>query len=66
MSVCLVSAHYSMTLEEVVGCPGSGVPESSELVYGCWEPNPGPLEKQQVFLTGTLVSAVSDIDSMHT
>ena len=31
--------------------PGTGVTDSCELPYGCWELNPGPLEEQSVLLT---------------
>ena len=39
------------TLCEGVRSPGTGVIDSCELSYGCWELNPGPLEEQPVFLT---------------
>ena len=31
--------------------PGTGVTDSCEMTYGCWELNLGPLEEQLVFLT---------------
>lgn len=33
-----------------VRSPGTGVTDSCELPWGCWELNPGPLEEQLVFL----------------
>lgn len=38
--------------EEGVGCPETRVIGSCEpLWYGCWGPNPGPLQDQQVLIT---------------
>ena len=34
-----------------VKCPATGVTDSCELPYGCWELNSGPLEEQPVLLT---------------
>ena len=31
--------------QEGVRCPGTGVTDGCELPCGCWELNPGPLEK---------------------
>ena len=31
---------------EGVGFPGTGVADSCDLPWGCWEFNPGPLEEQ--------------------
>lgn len=40
-----------MCLCEVVRFPGTGIADSCELLRGCWESDPGPLEKQAVLLT---------------
>jgi hypothetical protein len=34
-----------------VGSPGTGVTDSGELLCGCWELNPAPLEEWTVLLT---------------
>jgi hypothetical protein len=39
------------SLCEGVGSPRTGVAESCELPYGCWELNPGSLGEQPVLLT---------------
>jgi len=35
--------------------PGTGVTDSCELSYGCWELNPGPLEEQPVGAQSELI-----------
>lgn len=37
--------------KEGVELPGAGVKDNCEPQCGFWEPNPGPIQKQQVFLT---------------
>jgi hypothetical protein len=37
-----------------VGFPGTGIADSCELPYRCWELNLGPLEEQPVHLTAKL------------
>lgn len=37
--------------KEDVRSPGTGVTDSHEPSWGCWESNPDPLEEQPVFLT---------------
>lgn len=36
--------------EEDIRCSGTGVADDCELLCGCWESNPGPLEEQPVVL----------------
>lgn len=38
-------------IEYLVQSGGTGVTDGCELPCGCWESNPGPLEKQPVLLT---------------
>lgn len=33
-----------------VGASGTGITGGCEVPWGCWEPNPGPLEEQRVLL----------------
>ncbi|KAL6040702.1 hypothetical protein STEG23_006982, partial [Scotinomys teguina] len=42
-TVCLQKSE-----EAVGGSPGTGVTDSCELLYGCWELNPGPLQEQDI------------------
>lgn len=52
MSMRRVYAWCPLTrLEEGVGYPGTGITEDGQPPYGCWEPNLGPLQEQQVLLT---------------
>ena len=37
--------------EEGIRSPGTEVTDLCELICGCSEPNPGPLQEQQAFLT---------------
>ena len=43
--------EYPGKLEEGVGFSGTGVTGSCELSCGCWKPNTGLLQEQQVLLT---------------
>lgn len=38
---------------ELIGSPGPGVSDGCESTCGCWEPNPGPLQEQKVFIITT-------------
>jgi hypothetical protein len=43
-----VCAWCLWTTEEDLGASGAEATDSCELPCGLWEPNPGPLEEQQV------------------
>ena len=47
---CLPVCLYT-TSKEGIRSPRTGVTDSYELLCGCWELNPGPLEEQLVILT---------------
>jgi hypothetical protein len=49
--LCALVFYLHICLCENVGLLATGVTESCELWGGCWELNPGPLEKQPVLLT---------------
>ena len=46
-----ISVFLHVSLCKSVGYPETGVTDSCELSYGCWELNLGPLEEQLVLLT---------------
>lgn len=45
--------------KEVIRCPGTGDTGSCDLPCESWDPNPGPLEEQPVFLTRAITAAPS-------
>lgn len=47
MLVFRMHTRYSKRQEEGIGSSGTGVTVSSELLYGCWEPNLSPMESSQ-------------------
>jgi hypothetical protein len=46
----LIGNVFPQRLEEGTGSSGTGVRVGRELVCGCWESNPGPLEEQSGLL----------------
>ena len=55
LSVCMSEQHLCpwcpWNPEEGVQLPRTGVTDGCELLCGCWETNPGPLQEQPLFLT---------------
>jgi hypothetical protein len=55
--MCLFACMYvcalcgCLVLSEGFGSPGTRVTDVYDLPYGCWNLNPGPLEKQLVLLS---------------
>lgn len=50
---------------EGLGCTGTGFKDAYKPPYGCWEPNPGPLEEQPELLTTASVKYCLDCHSNH-
>lgn len=51
MYVCTTHMEFQQRPEEEVGSLGTGVTDCCDLAYGCWGPNLGALQQQQVLLT---------------
>lgn len=49
--------HVQQKSEEGIRSPGTGATYGCELPYGCWEPNPGPLDEQPVLSTAEHLSS---------
>jgi hypothetical protein len=68
LPVCM-SVHYlyAVTVEASTGIrsPGAEVTDSCELPRGCWEPNLGSLQDQQLFLTAELYICFKETSFSH-
>lgn len=53
LPVCMCTIYMQEPLEDRrgVGSSKTGAIDSCVLPYGCWGPNPGPVQKQQVLVT---------------
>jgi hypothetical protein len=49
--MCTTCVPGALRPEEGIGSSETKVSDSYELLGGCLEPNPGPLQEQQVLLT---------------
>lgn len=49
--ICTTFAWYGQRSGEGVSFPGTEVIGGCEPLYGCWKPNPGPLQECQMLLT---------------
>ena len=52
--LCTMCVQYPLRSEEGIGYLGTGVTDSYEPLYGCWELNLGSLQEQQVILMDKL------------
>ena len=50
---CVCSVHRGQKKAHRIG-----ITDGCELLYGCWEPNPGPLQEQQVLTAGLSFKAL--------
>jgi hypothetical protein len=51
MNIYIQHVQHPWRPEKSTGAPRTGVTDGYQLPSGCWEPNPGPLQKQSLPLT---------------
>ena len=66
MSMHLVCAWYLWRSEEDIRYPGARVMYYCEMSCGCWESNPGPLQKQELLTTETSLQTPDKVDHPFT